>query len=167
MSDPKTRHRRYRHFSLRTSLVVLTLVVLTLVCVWLGWQVNRANHRRQAVAWVLQLGCSVSYDYAIYDAKPPSAEWLRDFYDYGVYVDLRNTPVLDLTPLANLKSLQELCLWDTPVTDLTPLANLKSLKWLDLSDTQVSEEQFTKLRQALPNCSINARMPPMTLGGQR
>jgi hypothetical protein len=35
----------YRQFSLRTFLVVLTIV-----CVWFGWQVNRANRQRLAVA---------------------------------------------------------------------------------------------------------------------
>ena len=86
MSDPKTRRRRYRQFSLHTFLVVLTLV-----CVWFGWQVNRANQRRQAVDWVLQMGGEVQYDYEvddagdpIADAKPTSPEWLPDFYDQVV-----------------------------------------------------------------------------------
>ncbi len=134
MSDPKTHRRRYRQFSLRTFLVVLTIV-----CVWFGWQVNRANRQRQAVAWVLEIGGSVKYDYevddkgnTIADAKPTSPEWLPDFYDQVVYVYLTGMPVSDLTPLANLKSLERLYLWDT----------------------RVSEEQITKLRQALPNCAI-------------
>ncbi len=135
MSDPKTRRRRYRQFSLRTFLVVLTLV-----CVWFGWQVNRANQQRQAAAWVLEMGGSVTYDYEfddkgnrIADAKPTSPEWLRDFYDQVVVVELSGTQVHDLTPLANLKSLQ----------------------WLYINNTPVSEEQITKLRQALPNCDIS------------
>ncbi len=136
MSDPKTRHRRYRQFSLRTFLVVLTFV-----CVWFGWQVNRANRQRQAVAWVLEMGGAVSYDCEvddygnhITDAKPTTPEWLRDFYDQVVFVGLINTQV----------------------SDLTPLANLNSLEWLDLSGTQVSEEQVIKLQQTLPNCKIYA-----------
>ncbi len=112
MTNPKTRHRRYWQFSLRTFLVVLTLV-----CVWFGWQVNQANRQRKAVAWVLEMGGSVQYDYevddfgnTIADAKPTSPEWLRDFYDQVVRVHLENMPV--------------------------------------------SEEQITKLQQALPNCRI-------------
>ena len=135
MSDPKTRHHRYRQFSLRTFLLVLTLV-----CVWFGWQVNRGNRQRKAVAWVEQMGGFVSYDYevddegnAIADTKPTSPEWLRDFYDQVVVVDLSGSQVSDLTPLANLKSLQELYLWHT----------------------QFSEEQITKLQKALPNCEIH------------
>ncbi len=141
MSDPKTRRRRYRQFSLRT-----VLVVLTLVCVWFGWQVNRANQQRKVVAWVLEMGGSVRYDYeiddagvAIADAKPTSPEWLRDFYDQVVYVHLNDTQVSDLTPLANLKSLEWLHLGNTLVSDLTPLANLKSLQRLVLGNTQVSD----------------------------
>ena len=134
MSDPKTR-RRYLRFSLRTFLVLLTLV-----CVWFGWQVNRANRERKAVAWVLEMGGSVWYESevddgnAIADAKPTSPEWLRDFYDQVVVVELSGTQVHDLTALANLTSLQGLYLSGTQVHDLTPLANLKSLEWLVLWD---------------------------------
>ncbi len=177
MTAPKPR-RRYLQFSLRTFLVVLTLV-----CVWFGWQVNQANQQRKAVAWVLEMGGSVQYDYevddagnTIADAKPTSPELLRDFYHQVEVVHLRNTQVSDLTPLANLQSLKCLDLTDTqvsdltplanmkrlgrlhvsktPVSDLTPLANLTSLESLYLTDTQVSEEQITTLQQALPNCVI-------------
>ncbi len=186
MNDPKTRHRRYRQFSLRTFLVVLTLV-----CVWFGCLVNRSNRQRKAVAWVLEMRGSVQYDYEVDDAgrylpdaKPTSPEWLRGLYDQVVGVALRDTQVHDLTPLANLnslqllflnntqvhdltprgnlKNLQELYLADAQVSDLTPLANLKNLEELNLSNTQVSEEQITKLQQALPNCGcfyIKVRKP--------
>ncbi len=95
MSDPKTRHRRYRQFSLRTFLVVLTVA-----CVWFGWQVNRANRQRKAVAWVLDIGGAVKYDYEvddagsyIPDAKPTGPEWLRDLYHQLVWVHLTGTQV--------------------------------------------------------------------------
>ena len=121
MTAPKPR-RRYLQFSLRTFLVLLTLV-----CVWFGWQVNRVNRQRKAVAWVLEMGGSVLYDYevddkgnTIADAKPTSPEWLPDFYDQVVEVHLRNTQVRDLTPLANLKSLKGLDLSNTQASDLTP-----------------------------------------------
>ena len=54
-------------------------------------------------------------------------------------LDLRSTQVSDLGPLANLKGLERLDLWYTQVSDLGPLANLKGLKWLDLGSTQVSD----------------------------
>ena len=67
---------------------------------------------------------------------------------------ISDTPVSDLTPLANLKNLYAIDLRDMSVSDLTPLANLNSLEWLDLRGTPSREEQITKLQQALPNCKI-------------
>ena len=112
MSDPK-RPRRYWQFSLRTFLIMLTVV-----CVWLGWQVLRVKQQRRAVGWVLEMGGSVSYEegFNIADATPTSPEWLRDFYDQVVSVSLYNTPVSDLTPLANLNNLNSLRS-TTPTTD--------------------------------------------------
>ncbi len=153
MTAPKPR-RRYLQFSLRTFLVLLTLV-----CVWFGWQVNRVNRQRKAVAWVLQMGGSVLYDYQ-YDgnlisyAKPTGPEWLLDFNHQVVLVELAYAPVSDLAPLTKLKILQALDISNTQANDLTPLANLKSLKWLFLANTPVGEEQITKLQHALPNCII-------------
>jgi Leucine-rich repeat (LRR) protein len=41
------------------------------------------------------------------------------------------------------------------VSDLSPLAELKNLQNLYLNNTQVTEEQVQELRQALPNCKIS------------
>ena len=60
----------------------------------------------------------------------------------------------ELLNMAELNSETDIDLANTQISDLTPLANLKSLKWLHLDDTQSSEEQITKLQQALPNCAI-------------
>ena len=54
-------------------------------------------------------------------------------------LDLRGTQVSDLEPLANLKRLEWLDLWRTQVSDLRPLASLTALKRLDLRGTQVSD----------------------------
>ncbi len=137
MTAPKPR-RRYLKFSLRTFFVLLTLV-----CVWFGWQVNQANRQRKAVAWVLEMGGSVEYDYEVDGAGniiADSPELLRDFYQQVEVVHLiRDTQVSDLTPLANLQSLKTLGLGATQIRDLTPLANLQSLESLYLGDTQVSD----------------------------
>jgi hypothetical protein len=150
MSDSQTR-RRYRQFSLRTFLVVLTLV-----CLWFGWQVNRASRQRQAVAWVLEMGGSVKCDdgATIADAKS-----MRHFHGQVAVIQFIDTQFHDLAPLASLKSLRELCLPNTQVSDLTPLANLKGLELLHIVDTQASEEQIKRLQQALPNCTIRNTMP--------
>lgn len=162
MTDPKRHRRRFLRFSLRTFLVVLTLTG-----VWLGWQVNRADRQRKAVTWVEQMGGVVRYNYEVneeghyVDPKPTGPEWLRDYCHQVVAVDLGETlvsdlgplahlprleglvlcrtRVSDLTPLANLKSLQSLSLAHTPVNDLTPLASLKGLQSLSISNTHVSD----------------------------
>jgi hypothetical protein len=69
-------------------------------------------------------------------------------------LDLAITPVSDVTPLAGLTNLQELRLSSTQVSDLTPLAGLTNLQVLRLDGTPVSEEEVTRLRQALPKCEI-------------
>ena len=67
---------------------------------------------------------------------------------------LLGTTVSDLTPLANLTGLQYLDLHETPVSDLTPLSNLTKLQWLDLTWTGITENEASKLRDALPHCHI-------------
>ncbi len=52
---------------------------------------------------------------------------------------LHNTQVVDLSPLANLTSLQLINLNNTQVADLSPLANLTSLQWFELNKTQVAD----------------------------
>ncbi|MEL7471507.1 MAG: leucine-rich repeat domain-containing protein [Pseudomonadota bacterium] len=54
-------------------------------------------------------------------------------------LDLRNTRISDLAPLAGLRGLEMLYLNDTLVADLAPLANLSGLQGLDLTGTQVSD----------------------------
>ena len=69
-------------------------------------------------------------------------------------LDLNNTSVTDLTPLAGLTALEWVNLWNTFVSDLTPLAGLTRLEWLDLRNTRVSEAQVRWLREKLPNTTI-------------
>ena len=54
-------------------------------------------------------------------------------------IDLSETRIDDIAPLANLTGLQSLLLWRTTVSDLTPLANLTALELLDLGETSVSD----------------------------
>lgn len=91
---------------------------------------------------------------------------------------LRQTPVSDLAPLAGLSNLKTLRLDQTRVTDLSPLAGLTQLERLSLTGTEVQDymplmglhqlkelsiekqsidaEQLDRLKQALPNCRIQA-----------
>ena len=66
-------------------------------------------------------------------------------------LDLSGTQVSDITPLANLHSLESLDLGGTQVSDITPLANLTSLKSLDLKDTHVAADAVDGLRRSRPN----------------
>jgi len=55
-------------------------------------------------------------------------------------LDLRfSTGIKDLTPLKDLKNLEELTIWGTGVTDLTPVKDLPKLRRLDAKMTQISD----------------------------
>ena len=54
-------------------------------------------------------------------------------------LDLAETRISDLRPLASLAALKRLSLEHTQVSDLGPLANLTALKWLYFWGTQVSD----------------------------
>ena len=54
-------------------------------------------------------------------------------------INLNGTPVSNLAPLTNLATLRTLDLGETPVSDLAPLADLAALRMLDLRQTRVSD----------------------------
>ena len=54
-------------------------------------------------------------------------------------LDLAQTRISDLRPLASLAALESLSLGHTQVSDLGPLANLTALEWLSLWNTEVSD----------------------------
>ncbi|MCH8149518.1 MAG: hypothetical protein IH987_16295 [Planctomycetes bacterium] len=122
--DKPKPHRKWQ-FSLRTLLVVLT--VLCVFFGWLGWKVHRVNEQKKLVEWVREMGGAVH----------------RYYYQFDEDGKRFRTQEISGVDLA-----------DSQVSNLTPLAGLKNLEWLDLNRTQVSEEQVEELRQALPNCFI-------------
>ena len=69
---------------------------------------------------------------------------------------LHDTQVSDVAPLAGLTNLRSLILHNTQVNDVAPLAGLANLKEVWLANTQVSGEDIEKLKQALPNCSVDS-----------
>ena len=69
-------------------------------------------------------------------------------------LDLYDTQVVDLSPLAGLTNLEVLDLCDTQVVDLSPLAGLTNLEVLNLRNTQVDQQSLDNLRAALPNVRI-------------
>ena len=56
------------------------------------------------------------------------------------WLDIHNSPIHDLTPLANLKQLREIGIWDSEVNDITPLAGLIQLETLQLANSRSRSE---------------------------
>jgi hypothetical protein len=137
------------------------LVLLTIVCAWLGFKVQQVKQQREAVAWVLEHGGSVFYDYQYehhfsgdaepnyIDVPPPAPKWLREWIgiDYLAKVqvvllcdlDSEVPPITSLEPLANLGQLKHLILFSDYVSDLSPVAKLSQLERLELSAQQIHD----------------------------
>ena len=170
--------RRWFRFSLRTLLIVVTVLAIPLG--WVGRQLLQVRRERATVTWVEEMGGKVSFPSSI-----ANRSWWEKSTDklFGERVErvglsrtqvsdlsplaklkslnqlhLDNTQVSDLSPLAELKSLEVLYLHIMQVSDLSPLAELKSLRRLVLKNTQVSDEQVRELKQAFPNCEIRHLM---------
>ena len=119
---------------------------MTISCVILGWKVEQARKQREAVAWVHQMVGSVEYE--------PGPKWLReqfgvDFFGEVVMVSVKG-PVSDVSPLAELKSLEVLKLVRTEISDVKPLAGLAGLERLVLLRAPVTDvsplARLTRLR---------------------
>ena len=133
-------------FSLRNLLVVVTVAG-----VLLGWKVREVNRRMRVVEWVRTVGGFVTYNYEydennkwIPNADPPGPTWLRnligvDYLAKVTRINLSNSRVTDLSPLAEITTLESLSLCGTPVVDLTPLRELTSLRTLNATRTQVAD----------------------------
>jgi Leucine-rich repeat (LRR) protein len=70
-------------------------------------------------------------------------------------LDLDNSEVRDLSPLAGLTSLDCLSLNNTSVSDLAPLAKVPNLRKIWVRNTGVTKDQVDALQKALPNCKID------------
>ena len=55
-------------------------------------------------------------------------------------LELHNSPIDDLTPLANLKKLTEITIWDSKLNDLTPLAGLIQLEYFSLHNSRARNQ---------------------------
>ena len=55
-------------------------------------------------------------------------------------LELHNSPIDDLTPLANLKKLREITFWDSKLDDLTPLAGLIQLEFLSIQNLRAPNQ---------------------------
>jgi internalin A len=121
---------------IRYSISIRSMMLLVLVLgLWMGWTINRAESRRQAVAALKKNGAIVIYDYeSMRGIKTPSTKpwapaWLRmrlgdDYFQNVTYVNM--TPAIghtyeltdrDLAFLKALDRVEELVIVETPITD--------------------------------------------------
>jgi len=66
----------------------------------------------------------------------------------------RSGKLSDLSPLQGMP-LTTLGCYNTPVSDLSPLEECKSLKTLHVTKTKVTASGVAALQKALPNCKID------------
>lgn len=105
---------------LTLSLRVLLLLILV-AALWLGWRVDKARRRRNAIAQVEKYNGYVDFDYQfvngneIPDAQPKAPTWLRrnlgdDYFRNVCRVYYSNQPLSDATlaPLKDLSAIEEL-----------------------------------------------------------
>ena len=87
------------------------------------------------------------------DADVGNVECIGKFKHLS-WLELDGTPIVDVSPIAHVPTLQILNLERTSVSDITPLGRLATLDAVLLSDTPTSSEAIDALRKALPNCDI-------------
>ncbi len=137
--------RRWLRFRVRTLLIVVT--VLSILLGWICWELEQIRKEQSVAVWVNKLGGKVyissHYQNTIVDFQINKSSWEKTkeqwFGERVPWVNLSNTAVRDLSPLADLKKLTWLYLSNTPVSDLSPLADMKYLTTLHLDNTQVSD----------------------------
>lgn len=83
------------------------------------------------------------------------------------YVELFLNKISDFSPLASHTRLLDLNIYYNPVGDIAPLTTCTALERLWLGQCGLSSAQIATLRQALPNCKINAQGSASTGRGWR
>ena len=83
------------------------------------------------------------------------------------YAELFLNKITDLSPLANKPGLLDLNIYYNPVQDLSPLATDTALERLWLGQCGLPNSQLSAIKQALPNCKVNAKGSSSTGNGWR
>ena len=115
----------------------------------------------EALAGLKKLRVLILADNEITDISPLAG--LEDLE----YVELFLNKISDFTPLANKTKLLDLNIYYCPIADVTPLTTCMSLERLWLGMCGLSESDINRIRQALPNCKINAKGSASTGRGWR
>ena len=144
-SESDTSPRRRFVFRLRTLLIAV--VVLAFLVAPVARRLQRANAQRKIVAWVLEKGGDVEYDWELKErASPRGPGWIRTWLgdeafqsvrsvDFGnSYAAFTENPVdvRDLSPLASLTNLESVQLIETEFPDLASLSRIPTLRRVDL-----------------------------------
>ena len=138
---PQPRRKR-----LRVSLAAMMFAVL-IVGGGLGWIARRARVQREAVAAILNVGGSVTYDWESNDSKPRGPRWLRrmigpDYFDTVVFVSADTIQADDvlMVQIGRLTDVRALYLQGVSVTDagLAHLANLRDLRTMHLRSSRIT-----------------------------
>ena len=83
------------------------------------------------------------------------------------YAELFLNKITDLSPLANKPGLLDLNIYYNPIQDLSPLATDTALERLWLGQCGLPNSQLSAIKQALPNCKVNAKGSSSTGNGWR
>ncbi|MCH7728113.1 MAG: hypothetical protein IH991_16790, partial [Planctomycetes bacterium] len=159
--------RRFLRFRMRT--VLLAMTVLCFLLAWIALKADRARKQRRVVDWVRQLGGQVTYDTDDDDVPDPFGSgpfakdegWLRenfgvDFFDNVVAVTLEGEDFADISKLAALRDVRDLCLTGTSVSNLSVLAGMSHLDSLTIYGSSVynwDESQMEYARSPVKDLS--------------
>lgn len=135
-------HRRWFQFRLRTLLVFMTLAAFPLA--WLHQEKIQRQREQEVADWVDQLSGHTlfhNHDRFQYNKNRGKIDrYLDAQFGYLVkVVELYETSVADLTPLARLERLQYLSIAKTGVKDISPLSKMEHLNFLNLINTRVGD----------------------------
>jgi Leucine-rich repeat (LRR) protein len=123
--------------------MLLVVVLLSITLVWVVKERDESRRRFASIEWVIDAEGSLDTDISENFGRSPFAfeTWTRICFhrDQVVRVDLRQSRVVDLSPVSRFEELETLILSGLPVTDLSPLSGFGRLEHLDLSSTSVSD----------------------------
>ena len=71
------------------------------------------------------------------------------------YLDCKNTQISDLSPLTELKYLEEVCLNFTKVTSLEALEYLPNLKKIACKQSEVTKLEVERFKKKRPDCTVD------------
>ena len=137
--------RRWFQFRLRTLLVMVALAAgaFRWLDLWINRELDQRRREKATIAWIEGMSGSLFFDGNEYDGYGQISWWLKTkdtwFGPRVATVVLSQEEVSDISPLKELKSLEQIYLSGTSVTDLTPLAGFEGLWVLSIEDSKISD----------------------------